>query len=617
MILVIVLVSVGFFGLSYLSQIAIEKTNRLNQGKVLVAKLEADMLMLRRNEKDFLARKDLKYKKKFLKNVQILYQDVKKLESILSIPEVRDFEFAIRNYEKIFRDLVQQQILIGLNPKDGYYGMLRDIVHKVQKLAKSYRNYRLLSDVYELRKHEKDFMLRKNLKYVKKFNKKIEQLKKRASKKIRNLLIEYQKNFNLLVNSEITMGLNSHQGLKKKMRDTVHQTEKTLDIMADKVNSEIEKAISEEKTTITILAIGITLVIGVILIVVMIQVLKSLSSLLEAIRKLKDSDDTSYRIQVKNRDEIGEISEMFNQYLANIDEGLKKDLELIKETETVMKKVAQGVYDQKLIKPASSKQLEKLKGIINNMIEESQERFEHINQILNQFAEQNYTGRLRIDDLDPKGVLAQFVANLNIVQNTIVNMLIDSKQNSDKLATVAEDLERQMESVNKLTKKEEDSISNVVKSVREINKSIEEIVKKTNQAVEDSKKTDEILNKINDIADNTNLLALNASIEAAHAKEFGRGFAIVAEEVLKLAEDTKRAITEIKDTTQELVTLIEDIDKNIEKQSDKISDINNEMNHIHQFTTENAVITSKATSTADSLVVMSDKIQKEIEKNRF
>ncbi|HIO70865.1 MAG TPA: hypothetical protein EYG60_02935 [Campylobacterales bacterium] len=296
---------------------------------------------------------------------------------------------------------------------------------------------------------------------------------------------------------------------------------------------------------------------------------------------------------------------------------MKKDLELIKETETVMKKVAQGVYDQKLTKPASNKQLEKLKGIINNMIEESQERFEHINQILNQFAEQNYTGRLRIDDLDPKGVLAQFVANLNIVQNTIVNMLIDSKQNSDKLATVAEDLERQMESVNKLTKKEEDSISNVVKSVREINKSIEEIVKKTNQAVEDSKKTDEILNKINDIADNTNLLALNASIEAAHAKEFGRGFAIVAEEVLKLAEDTKRAITEIKDTTQELVTLIEDIDKNIEKQSDKISDINNEMNHIHQFTTENAVITSKATSTADSLVVMSDKIQKEIEKNRF
>lgn len=178
-LVIIALVSTfGFLLTAFFINKIIYDFHILAESQLLVERLSSNSYELRKHEKDFLARKDLKYRDSFIKTVKDLESNEKTLiedliKEDISTSDVEKFLTYVKEYESIFLELVTVQQEIGLNPKDGLYGSLRASVHKVQESAKEANNTELLAIVYDLRKQEKDFMLRRDLKYVENFKRKL------------------------------------------------------------------------------------------------------------------------------------------------------------------------------------------------------------------------------------------------------------------------------------------------------------------------------------------------------------------------------------------------------------------------------------------------------------
>lgn len=145
----------------------------------------------------------------------------------------------------------------------------------------------------------------------------------------------------------------------------------------------------------------------------------------------------------------------------------------------------------------------------------------------------------------------------------------------------------------------------ILSLTKEIQRSSEietQLASKINQLSQDAQQVKNVLVVISEIADQTNLLALNAAIEAARAGEHGRGFAVVADEVRKLAERTQTSLAEINATISVIVQSITDNSEQMTLNSKRIESLANTANEVESKINDMFTIMEKVTKDSDLTV---------------
>lgn len=157
----------------------------------------------------------------------------------------------------------------------------------------------------------------------------------------------------------------------------------------------------------------------------------------------------------------------------------------------------------------------------------------------------------------------------------VEEMATDIQRISETIITVSSDSIK----TEKEAEKGNQAILQAVQQMEEINNSFNISSATVNQLTERSKEIGQIASLITDIADQTNLLALNATIEAARAGEQGKGFAVVADEVKKLAEQTALSSKQVSD----LIRLIQqDSNSSVQAMSTVSEDVHEGLKQIHE-----------------------------------
>jgi methyl-accepting chemotaxis protein len=535
--------------------------NRARAIADLDKQLSIEMLEERRNEKNFQQRRTESYAKAHAELIGPINRDFDEVQRLMAAggmnalsDKMRQAQDGFRRYATDFSALVAAETRLGLNETLGLSGSLRAAVHDIEARLKEIDDPRTTSWMLMMRRHEKDFMLRRDPKYI-------AEVKKAA--------VEFSKAIEVVavptaVMNDITAKLQKYQSEFAAWADTAQQSS-ALDASMMKRFRELEPGMIEVRTAVEGLykqadadeaatrdAVRLWMMIAFAFTVVVLAVVgfflgrsisKALSGMVDAMTGLARGDLSISVPGVGRKDEIGEMAGAVEVFRTNMTEAERLRAEQL-EADT-RRRTQRNADMQRLA--------DTFEGAVGEIID----------------------------------TVSSAATELEASSNTLTQAAERSNGLATAVAAASEEASANVQSVSSASEEMTSSISEISRQVQESARVADVAVgqaQRTNARVTEltraASRIGDVVELINTIASQTNLLALNATIEAARAGEAGRGFAVVASEVKALAGQTAKATGEIsqhigaiQSATEDSVGAIKEIGDTIARMSEISSTI--------------------------------------------
>ncbi len=322
-----------------------------------------------------------------------------------------------------------------------------------------------------------------------------------------------------------------------------------------------------------------------------------LNSFFDFLNRKSNTIDT---LKLHSNDEIAQMAKEVEKNIIVIKDTIFQDRELLDEAKVVMSRASNGWFSQTITKSTQNNSLMELKANINNMLENMKSRFLYINSQLEQYASHNYLNELKIDNIERNGVFDKFQINMNILRESITNMLIENKQNGLTLDKSSDILLENVDILNSNSNKAAASLEETAAALEEITSNIssntQNIVKMSGFAV---------------VAQEVRNLASRSAEAASEIKSLVENATTKANDGKNIANKMIDGYNNLNEDITKTINLISSIEISSKEQLSGITQINDAVNSLDQQTQQNASIASKTHEVA----VQTDVIAKLVVRN--